>query len=103
MAALVYAHIGFNDAGVPIISETQTKVEEIVLDHIAYQWDADEIHDQHPHLTLAEIHSALAYYYDHQVEMDEQIEEGLRHVADIRSRLGDSPIRLKLRAQGLLP
>ncbi|MFN8475593.1 MAG: DUF433 domain-containing protein [Anaerolineae bacterium] len=103
MAALVYAHIGFNDAGVPIISGTRTKVEEIVLDHIAYQWDADEIHDQHPHLTLAEIHSALAYYYDHQAEMDQQIEEGLRRVAEIRASMGESPIRLKLKASGLLP
>ncbi len=45
---------------------------------------------------------ALAYYYDHQVEMDERIEEGLRLVAGIKAELGESPLRLKLRARGLL-
>jgi len=98
VSTLVYAHIGFTDDGVPTISGTQTKVEEIVLDHLAYHWDAEEIHYQHPHLTLAEIHSALAYYYDHQVEMDERIEEGLRQVGRIRAELGDSPLRLRLQA-----
>ena len=103
METVIYAHIDFTSAGTPIISGTQTKVEEIVLDHIAWRWDAEAIHRNHPHLSLAQIHSALAYYYDHQVEMDATIETGLREVAKIRDGLGESPIRLKLKAQGLLP
>ncbi len=85
-----------------MISGTQVKVEEIVLDHLAYHWDADEIHKQHPDLSLAQIHSALAYYYDHQAELVHEIEEGLREVADIKARVGESPVVLKLKAKGLL-
>ena len=103
MATAVYAHIDFTPAGTPLIAGTRTKVEEIVLDHLAWHWDAETIHRNHPHLSLAQIHSALAYYYDHQAEMDAQIEAGLRQVAQIKSRLGDSPVRLKLIAQRLLP
>ena len=70
---------------------------------LAYHWDAEEIQRQHPGLTLGQLHSALAYYYDHQEELDREIDKGLREVAQIRASLGTSPIRLKLRAKGLLP
>jgi len=103
MTTLAYAHIALSPEGVPYIVGTQTKIEEVVLDHLAYRWDADEIQRQHPNLTLAQIYSALAYYYDHQEELDRAIDEGLREVAQIRTSLGESPIRLKLRAKGLLP
>ena len=39
------------------------KVTEVVLDKIAYGWSPEEIHFQHPHLSLAQIHAALTYYY----------------------------------------
>jgi len=103
MATLAYAHIILSPDGVPYIAGTQTKVEEVILDHLAYHWDAEEIQRQHPDLTLGQIHSALAYYYDHQEELDREIDNGLREVAQIRASLGTSPIRLKLRAKGLLP
>jgi uncharacterized protein (DUF433 family) len=103
METVIYAYIDFTPEGVPFIADTKTKVEEIVLDHISWHWEADEIHRNHPHLSLAQIHSALAYYYDHQAEMDALIEQGVRHVAKIRADLGESPIRLKLKAEGLLP
>jgi uncharacterized protein (DUF433 family) len=103
MTTLAYAHIALSPEGVPYISGTQTKVEEVVLDHLAYRWDADEIQRQHPTLTLGQIYSALAYYYDHQEELDREVDNGLREVAQIRASLGTSPIRLKLRAKGLLP
>jgi uncharacterized protein (DUF433 family) len=36
------------------------------LDHLAYGWSPEEMHYQHPPLSLAQIHAALAYYFDHQ-------------------------------------
>ena len=103
MVTLTYPHIALSPEGVPYLSGTQTKVEEVVLDHLAHHWDADEIQRQHPDLTLAQIYSALAYYYDHQEELDREIENGLHEVAQVRASLGASAIRLKLRAKGLLP
>ena len=103
MEKVINTHIDFNETGTPIVKGTQTKVEEIVLDHIAWHWDAETIHRNHPHLSLAQIHSALAFYYDHQAELDASIEEGLRQVAEIQETMSKSPIRLKLQAQGLLP
>lgn len=103
MATVAYAHIKVTPEGVPYIDGTQTKVVEVVLDRLAYHWDADEIHRQHPHFTLGQIYSALAYYYDHQVEMDREIDEQLLEVEKIKKSLGESSIRLKLKAMGRLP
>ena len=101
--AIAYPHIEHNDKGVPFVKESKIKVEMIALDQIAYGWSADEIHRNHPYLSLAQIHSALAYYYDNQEKMDALIEEGLRFVNDFRERQGESSVRLKLKAKGLLP
>ena len=103
METVIYAHIDYTPEGTPFIAGTQTKVEEIVLDHIAWRWDAETIHRHHSHLSLAQIHSALAYYYDHQAEVDASIEEGLRQVARIRASLGESPVQLKLKAHQFQP
>jgi len=43
METVAYAHIDYTPEGTPIIVDTQTKVEVIVLDHIAWHWDAETI------------------------------------------------------------
>lgn len=103
MARVVYPHIEENRKGIAYVSGTQTKVVEIALDRIAHHWDADEIQRQHPHLSLAQIYAALAYYFDHQQELDEQIEEQIGFVEQSRSAAGESAVRAKLRAMGRLP
>jgi uncharacterized protein (DUF433 family) len=103
MVTVAYPHIDFTPEGVPVIGGTQTKVIEVALDRIAHHWDADEMHRQHPHLSLAQIYGALTYYYDHQAEMDREIEAQLRQVESIKTSCGESPMRIKLKAMGLLP
>lgn len=101
MEATAYSHIEVREDRVPYITGTQTRVEEVVLDHTAYGWDADEIQRQHPDLTLGQIHSALAYYYDHKVEVDQEIEEGLQQVDMLQARLDESLTRRKLAMRDL--
>lgn len=103
MSTVAYPHVEVNSAGVAIISGTTTKVVEIVEDHLAHHWDAQEIHRQFPYLSLAQIHAALAYYYDHQQQMEQEIELRRRRVADIKAKRTDGAIRAKLRQLGLLP
>jgi uncharacterized protein (DUF433 family) len=80
---------------------TQTKVLEVALDRLAHHLDADEIQRQHPHLTLGQIHSCLAYYYDHQEEMDRLVEQQLGAVQHLRGQAGESVLRAKLKSKGL--
>jgi uncharacterized protein (DUF433 family) len=103
MSTVTYAHIEVDPWGVPIVAGTRTKVVEVVLDHLAHGSGAEEIHRQFPSLSLGQIHSALAYYYDHQAEMDADIQRRLGSVERIKSELGEGPLRRKLKSQGLLP
>jgi hypothetical protein len=67
------------------------QVHEIAQDRVDAGWDAEEIQDNDPTLTLAQIYSALAYYYDHKEEVD----------ADIaRDRLEDQRLRAELEDRG---
>jgi uncharacterized protein (DUF433 family) len=103
MSAVAYAHLAFTPEGVPILAGTNTKVIEIALDYLAHRWEADEIHRQHPHLTRGQIHSALAYYFDHREEMDRQIAQQLAEVELLRQKAGPSAALAKARLLGLRP
>jgi hypothetical protein len=56
------------------------------------------MHRQHPHLSMAQIHGALAYYYEHQAELDAKIVRDWQEVTDLAANQPDSPLRQKLRA-----
>ena len=93
-----YPHIEVDASGMPFIRGTRFKVITIVLDRLAYHWDADEIQRQHPRLSLAQIYNALAYYYDNQSEMDDLIARRTREADAIIASLPPSPARAKLQA-----
>ena len=80
----------------------RVRVAQIVMDYLAYGWSPDEMCRQHPYLTLAEAHAAMAYYFDHQQEIDTEIRDELDEADRARQAADDSPVRLRLRAKGLL-
>jgi uncharacterized protein (DUF433 family) len=92
----VASQIELDDRGVAWIAGANTKVIEVVLDKIAYGWSPEEMHLQHPHLSLAQIHAALSYYYEHQEELNAEI--ALRHkdVQKMAAESADLPFRRKL-------
>lgn len=103
MSSHLIEHIQLDDRGIARITGSRTKVIHIVMDKLANDWTPEEIHAQHPHLTLADIHAAFAYYYDHQAELDAQIERDLRAANDAAAAAPDSPVLQKLRKLGKLP
>ncbi|MGA9995090.1 MAG: DUF433 domain-containing protein [Pyrinomonadaceae bacterium] len=97
-----YEHIIIEENGVPTIEGTSMKVVELVLDTLAYGWSPEELHFQHPYLSLGQIHSALAYYWDHAEELDRDIERRLDKAENIRQKVGTSSLKDKLKARGLI-
>lgn len=95
-----YEHIRLNDQQVPIIGGTTMKVIELVLDHLSYGWSPEELHFQHSDLTMGQIYSALAYYWDHKTELDQDIERRLQHVNHMRRTTGPVGLVERLRAAG---
>ena len=89
--------IEIDATGVAWIAGTNTKVKEVVLDKLAYGWSAEEMHFQHPHLSMAQIHAALAYYYENRTRIDADIQEGERLVAALKAQAPPSLLQEKLR------
>jgi uncharacterized protein (DUF433 family) len=96
-----YEHIVLDESGVPMITGTTMKVIELVLDSKTYGWSPAELHFQHPYLTLGQIHSALAYYWDHQDELDHDIARRLQFVDQIQQTTKPTPLQARLKAKGL--
>ena len=95
-----YEHIILDEAKVPVIAGTTMKVIELVLDSRAYGWSPEELHFQHPYLTLGQIYSAFAYYWDHQEELDQDIEQRLRFVDQVQQVQKPTPLEARLKAKG---
>jgi uncharacterized protein (DUF433 family) len=96
-----YEHVHIDSQGVPVIVGTNLKVVELVMAQIAYGWSPEELHFQHPYLTLGQIHSALAYYWDHREELDADIERRRQYAEEERRKAGPSPLAAKLHEQKL--
>ena len=73
-----YEHIVVDEHGVPMIAGTTMKVVELVAEKVAYGWSAEELRVQHPYLSMGQIHSALAFYWDHAEELDRALEDDLQ-------------------------
>jgi uncharacterized protein (DUF433 family) len=95
--AVATKHIWLDEKGTAWIDQTNTKVIEVALDTLAHGWSPEEIHFQHSHLSLAQIHAALGYYYDHRELLDTTIQEGLERSRAERAKNSDSPLRTRLR------
>lgn len=101
MSTVSETHIRLDDRGVAWIDDTNIKVVEIALEHIAHGESPDEIFEQHNgYVSLAQIHAALSHYYDHQSEYDAEIERQLSETDALRAGSLDSPGRRRLRALG---
>lgn len=101
-ADTAYEHVQIGPDGVPIIAGTTMKVVELVMAQMAYGWSPEELHFQHPYLTLGEIHSALAYYWDHRDELDADIERRWHLADDARRKAAPSLLAQRLRSEGRL-
>jgi len=102
MAIIAHPHIRLDARGVAWFDDVNVKVIEVVLDRLAYGWSPEEIHFQHPHLSLAQIHAALAYYYDHQATLDAEIAHAEEHAGQLQRQATESPLLARLKARGLL-
>jgi uncharacterized protein (DUF433 family) len=96
MTAVFATQIELDGRGVAWMGDTKVKVTEVVLDKIANGWSPEEIHFQHPHLSLAQIHSALTYYYENQSQLDAQIRRGLEEAGKLTAEVADADLRRKL-------
>jgi len=99
MADVIREHIEVvQGAGGPKarIAGQRIRVEDIAIWHEKLGMSPDEILHHHPTITLADVHAALAYYWDHRDEIERAIDED-RAFADELRRESSGPLVEKLR------
>jgi len=99
MVAVLNSLIEIDEKGIPWISGANTKVVEVVLDKMAHNSRTEEMHEQYPHLSLAQIHAALSYYYEHRDEVDADIERRDRYVENLRAQQKNPLTRKELESR----
>lgn len=97
-----YPHILLDDYNIPVLAGTTMKVVELVSAHLAYGWSAEELRFQFPDLSLGQIYSALAYYWDNQDSLEKDIEKRLEFAETTRRATGETPLVKRLKSKGLL-
>jgi uncharacterized protein (DUF433 family) len=97
MTAVISTLIDLDDTGIAWILGTRIKVIEVAVDKLAHGSSPEEIHFQYPHLSLAQVHAALAYYYEHQSELDAEIQRRWQLVNDMAASENESPLKRRLR------
>lgn len=70
--------------GSPVIVGTRIRIADIAAEYEYMNCTPDDIINAHPHLKLEQIHDALSYYYEHQIEIDKKIKEDKEFVQKLR-------------------
>ncbi|MEX2139365.1 MAG: DUF433 domain-containing protein [Pirellulales bacterium] len=69
--------------GKPRIAGTRIKVSLIATLSERNRLTPDEIVEAYPHLTLAQVHAALAYYWEHRDEIEQEIRDEQSYVEKV--------------------
>ena len=85
--------------GKPRIEGHRIKVEHIAVCYERMGMSPDEIVTSHPTITLAQVHAALAYYYEHRDEIDADIDAGKRFVEEMKANTPPSKLQKLLEAR----
>src|SRR6516165_7678324 len=79
--------------GRPHILGHRIKVKHIAIWHEQQGMTPTEIVATYPTITLAQVHAALAYYYDHRDEIQAAIEEERRFVEEQKAKTPPSKLQ----------
>jgi len=101
--ATAYRHIiKEDDQPARLERHPRLRVAMIVTHYLAYGRSPDEIRLHLPHLTAAEVYSAMAYYFDHQQEIEDEILAEIDQLDEEVRTKPHSAIWMKLKAKGLI-
>lgn len=103
MLTLSYPHIGKLDNQPARLQRlSRIRVSQIVMDYLSYGWSVEEICRQHPYLKPAEAHAAMGYYFDHQEEIEQEINQEWDQTQSSSAQATKSPFYVRMKARGLL-
>jgi uncharacterized protein (DUF433 family) len=83
--------------GRPRIDGHRIQVEDIAIWHERMGMSPDQIVSEYPSITLADVHAALAYYYENRERIDADIEAAKQYAEEMKAKAGPSRLQEKLR------
>jgi len=92
-----YPHITRDQNGVLRIDDTGYKVLVLLGSYRGQHPSVEEFYNGFPHMSRAQLHALLAYYYDHQAEIDAEIEQRWAEADRLRDELHDPTLGERLR------
>ncbi|MCW1924871.1 DUF433 domain-containing protein [Luteolibacter arcticus] len=92
------SHIRLDHEGRAWIDDTNVKVIEVVLSYFAADGSIPSLVENHPHLTPARIHAAMAWYHDHREQLDRQIAADSQWAGQLAAERQETALMGKLRA-----
>ena len=78
------------------IAGTRIKVRNVYVLSELHGRNPDEIVSAYPHLSLAQVHAALSYYFDHMDEIHAELQEDKAFLEQFRAISGPGPLDQKL-------
>jgi uncharacterized protein (DUF433 family) len=102
MMTATASEILLDENGVAWIEGTATKVLEVALTKRVSGLTPEQLQAELPHLSLAQVYAALAYYYAHQGQLDAEIERRKQWAEEMALQAGESPFLNRLGAMGKL-
>ena len=82
--------------GQPRVAGTRIKVKHV------YTWvermgmTPAQVVAQYPHLTMSQVHAALAYYWSHRDEIHQDIDDEQKLIAELKAKAGPSEVAERL-------
>jgi uncharacterized protein (DUF433 family) len=85
--------------GKACIAGTRIRVQDVYVWHELRGKSPDEIVSDFPQLTLARVHAALAYYWDHTAEIQQEMKDAVDLLERLKAH-SPSPLQQKLGKRG---
>ena len=96
MTPVLETHIYKDEQGQACVRYPRIKVR-MVVESVKQYGSPEAVVRDFPHLTLADIHAAMAYYYDHQAEMDVAMRRLQEFADDLKKATPELPATKRVR------
>ena len=82
--------------GKPRIAGSRVRVQDIYAYHVHHGWSPEQLAQEFPTVSLADVYAALAYYHDHREQIERDYGEDTAFGERMRSQ-STTPLARKLR------
>ena len=99
MESITSKHVELDPAkcgGKPVIAGTRIRVWDVYVASELGGLSPDDIIAQYPSISLADVHAALAYYWDNREAIDAQMKSADERVDQLKKLTGQGPLAKKL-------